>query len=164
MANSNGVQISINGSRTHYVRDVHITKDGNSACAVGYVSGKFVSVVYDGMIASQYATTDAKPWLRQARQDLVRKYIEIYGDVPNKTKAQVKPTILVSADFFSRLEGLGYKVSGTTVTIPNGLKVDVRGMSQVEALRKIKRSRDEAIKAEQKEIEALFVQLAQKSA
>lgn len=81
------VNVTYNGSNTHTVRDVKTSKIAEGiVLTTGYVSGKLISLHYSGEMFSQYGSVDAKPWLKQVREDLVRKYIETYGDQPGKTR------------------------------------------------------------------------------
>lgn len=154
---SNGIQVSVDGSKMHYVRDVRVKRSENAAVASGYVSGKYVIVTYTGEVTSDFGVSEAKPWLRQVRRDLVRKYIATYGDVVRGTHY----TLLVDGNFINELIAAGLKVDEKgTVTLASGDRVQISGMSQVDALLKIKQAKSEAILREREIIKKLLAEIA----
>lgn len=63
-----------NGSR---IRNTHIVNLGNGTCiATGEVDGVVVTVKYEGTVTTNHTgeVHEAKPWLRQARKDLLERY------------------------------------------------------------------------------------------
>lgn len=105
--------VAVDGSKQHYVADVHVKRNDDYAEATGIVSGKPVSVLYTGMAMSQFGATEAKPWLREVRRDLVRKYIQTYGDVPAKKVSKYKIDRMKKL----RAEGKTYKEIGAKLGV-----------------------------------------------
>lgn len=59
------------------IRNTHIVSLGNGTCiATGEVDGVVVTVKYEGTVTTNHTgeVHEAKPWLRQARKDLLERY------------------------------------------------------------------------------------------
>ena len=155
--------MKVNG---HNVFDVRTYKLGNGIIqAVGTVEGKVLTMKYSAEAASMYGISDAKPFLRQVREDLVRKYVDTYGDGNAKIR-KVKPTIKVDDNFIDLLKAAGFDVIAGVVGLPYGVNVCIADMTQIDAINAIKAGivKSEAFKAkaeaeERAEIKRLFEEL-----
>lgn len=138
------MQLSINGSKIHSVTDVHVERLDSGCVATGYVSGRQITVTYHS--ADLFCDIDgesrgAKPWLRQVRRDLLQKYLDIYGDVPGvmgrRRKTAEHSLLMVDEAFIQRLVNLGFTVTEMTVIFSPIHKVEIGGLSQLEAIKRI---------------------------
>ena len=151
---------------SHNVTDVRTYKIGSGLIqAVGTVEGKVLTMKYSAEAASMYGISDAKPFLRQVREDLVRKYVDTYGDGNAKIR-KVKPTIKVDDNFIDLLKAAGFDVIAGVVGLPYGVNVCIADMTQIDAINAIKAGivKSEAFKAkaeaeERAEIKRLFEEL-----
>lgn len=136
------MQLSINGSKVHSVTDVHIERLNSGCVATGYVSGRLISVFYgpaDTLCDLDESGRESKPWLRQVRRDLLKKYINTYGDVlgvPGHHK-RTQNLLMVDEAFIQRLVNLGFTVTEMTVIFSPIHKVEIGGLSQLEAIKRI---------------------------
>ena len=150
----------------HNIFDVRTYKLGNGIIqAVGTVDGQVLTMKYSAEAASMYGISDAKPFLRQVREDLVRKYVDTYGDDNAKIR-KVKPTIKVDENFLDLLKAEGFDVIAGVVGLQYGVNVCITDMTQIDAINAIKRGivKSEALRAkaeaeERAEIKRLFEEL-----
>ena len=155
---------------SHNVTEVRTYKIGSGLIqAVGTVDGKVLTMKYSAEAASMYGISDAKPFLRQVREDLVRKYVDTYGGDNAKVR-KVKPTIKVDSNFLDLLKAAGFDVVAGVVGLPYGVNVCIADMTQIDAINAIKAGivKSEAFKAkaeaeERAEIKRLFEELIQDS-
>lgn len=158
--------MKVNG---HNISDVRTYKLGNGIIqAVGTVDGKVLTMKYSAEAASMYGISDAKPFLRQVREDLVHKYVDTY-EKGGKVR-RIVPTIKVDSDFLELLKAAGFDVIAGVVGLPYGVNVCITDMTQIDAINSIKtgiaeseRLKAEAEKAERDEIKRLFEELIQDS-
>ena len=151
---------------SHNVADVRTYKIGSGLIqAVGTVNGKVLTMKYSAEAASMYGVTDAKPFLRQVREDFVHKYVDTYGDGNAKVR-KITPTIKVDENFIDLLKAAGFDVIAGVVGLPYGVNVCITDMTQIDAINSIKRGivKSEALKAkaeaaERAEIKRLFEEL-----
>lgn len=159
--------MKVNG---HNVFEVRTYKLGNGIIqAVGTVDGKVLTMKYSAEAASMYGISDAKPFLRQVREDLVHKYVDTYGGNGDKVR-KITPTIKVDENFLTLLKTAGFDVIAGVVGLPYGVNVCITDMTQIDAINAIKRGivKSEALKAkaeaeERAEIKRLFEELIKDS-
>lgn len=154
--------MKVNG---HNIFDVRTYKLGNGIIqAVGTVDGKVLTMKYSAEAASMYGISDAKPFLRQVREDLVHKYVDTYEKGGKVRK--IVPTIKVDSNFIDLLKAAGFDVVAGVIGLPYGVNVCITDMTQIDAINSIKtgiaeseRLKAEAEKAERAEIKRLFEEL-----
>ena len=154
---------------SHNVADVRTYKIGSGIIqAVGTVDGKVLTMKYSAEAASMYGISDAKPFLRQVREDLVHKYVDTY-EKGGKVR-RIVPTIKVDSNFIDLLKAAGFDVIAGVVGLPYGVNVCITDMTQIDAINAIKRGivKSEALKAkaeaeERAEIKRLFEELVRGS-
>ena len=159
--------MKVNG---HNVFEVRTYKLGNGIIqAVGTVDGKVLTMKYSAEAASMYGISDAKPFLRQVREDLVHKYVDTYGGNGDKVR-KITPTIKVDDNFLDLLKAAGFDVITGVVGLPYGVNVCITDMTQIDAINAIKRGivKSEALKAkaeaaERAEIKRLLEELVRES-
>ena len=153
----------------HNIFDVRTYKlDNGIIQAVGTVDGKVLTMKYSAEAASMYGISDAKPFLRKIREDLVHKYVDTY-EKGGKVR-RIVPTIKVDENFLTLLKAAGFDVVAGVVGLPYGVNVCITDMTQIDAINAIKRGivksealKAEAEKAERDEIKRLFEELIQDS-
>lgn len=162
-----GRKIVVNG---HSVRKVRILKgSGGTSIAKGYVAAPQekeveIEVAYSASCMSKYGSRTAKPWLRQAREDLVEEYIRRFEGGTQKRKLNLPGPRLVDDVFVARLRESGFdaKVIDGNVYIDLGMGVDTSfavGDTQLKAIGDIANGLEKYAKKqeeEEKEIERFF--------
>ena len=146
----------------------------NCCTATGTVNGEVVSVKYSGAVYAEYGgKLSAKPWLRQARLDLVRKYIESgkMRKVADTEMSAEKLIVFVDTTFRDRLEKTGLRIlfeydGGFNVAAPMGFRREPMSLGrfyygktpQVTAVNEIKKNMEalKLLSTETEKINELF--------
>lgn len=142
----------VNG-KAHNIFDVHVKNVNGVSVATGRVHRQWVTLRYEGSASSEMGDTEAKPWLRQVRRDLVMKYLEDY----NKPKNPYYNPDVVDDDFKERLRSAGFTFTRNgNVFITDGISVHIDNMTQRQACDAIEKAYEEGVKADRLKVDEFF--------